>query len=42
MLHEHYETVEAWVDPVSTGVVVLAVVIYIWRFITWKPIKTIG
>lgn len=42
VLFENYETVEAWVDPVSTGVVVLAVVIYIYRFITWKPIKDIG
>ena len=42
LLHEHYDAVEGWVDPVSTGVVVLAVVIYIWRFATWKPIKDIG
>lgn len=42
LLHEGYHVVEAWVDPVSTGVVILAVVIYIWRFITWKPIKDIG
>lgn len=42
LLHENYEIVEAYVDPVSTGVVVLAVVIYIYRFATWKPIKSIG
>jgi membrane protein DedA with SNARE-associated domain len=42
VLHENYATVEAWVDPVSIGVVVLAVVIYIYRFATWKPIKDIG
>src|SRR5690606_16158639 len=42
LLHESYSVVEAWVDPVSTGVVILAVVIYLWRFVTWKPIKTIG
>jgi membrane protein DedA with SNARE-associated domain len=42
LLHEGYEIVEAWIDPVSTGVVVVAVVIYIWRFVTWKPIKDIG
>jgi membrane protein DedA with SNARE-associated domain len=42
LLHEQYEIVEAWVDPVSTAVVIFAVVIYIWRFITWKPIKDIG
>jgi len=42
VLHENYETVEAWVDPVSTGVLILAVLIYVYRFITWKPIKDIG
>lgn len=42
VLHEGYHIVEAWVDPVSTAVVILAVVIYIYRFITWKPIKDIG
>ena len=42
VLHEHYEVVEAYVDPVSTGVVILAVMIYIYRFVTWKPIKDIG
>jgi membrane protein DedA with SNARE-associated domain len=42
LLHEGYEAVEAWVDPVSTGVVILAVVIYLYRFATWKPIKDIG
>jgi len=42
LLHEGYHVVEAWIDPVSTGVVVLAVVIYIYRFVTWKPIKDIG
>ena len=42
LLHEQYDVVEGWVDPVSTAVVVLAVVIYIWRFVTWKPIKDIG
>lgn len=42
LLHEQYELVEGWVDPVSTAVVAVAVVIYVWRFITWKPIKDIG
>jgi membrane protein DedA with SNARE-associated domain len=42
LLHEQYDLVESWVDPVSTAVVAVAVVIYIWRFITWKPIKDIG
>lgn len=42
LLHENYEIVEAWVDPVSTGVFVLIVVIYIYRFVTWKPIRDVG
>ena len=42
VLHEQYELVEGWVDPVSTAVVAVAVVIYVWRFVTWKPIKDIG
>jgi len=42
VLHENYELVEGWVDPVSTGVIILVLVIYIYRFITWKPIKDVG
>jgi membrane protein DedA with SNARE-associated domain len=42
LLHENYEVVEAWIDPVSIGVFVLIVVIYIYRFVTWKPIRNIG
>ncbi|WP_375450804.1 DedA family protein [uncultured Devosia sp.] len=42
LLHEHYDAVAGWVDPVSTAVVAVAMVIYVWRFVTWKPIKTIG
>ncbi|MDB5528022.1 MAG: alkaline phosphatase [Devosia sp.] len=42
LLHEQYDLVEGWVDPVSTAVVAVAVVIYVWRFVTWKPIKDIG
>ncbi|GHA23924.1 membrane protein [Devosia pacifica] len=42
LLHENYEAVEGWVDPVSTAVVVIGVLVYIYRFATWKPIKDIG
>lgn len=42
VLQANFHAVEAWVDPVSTAVVVLAVVIYLYRFVTWKPIKDIG
>jgi membrane protein DedA with SNARE-associated domain len=42
LLQANFQAVEAWVDPVSTGVVLLAVVIYCYRFATWRPIKDIG
>ncbi|QYO76783.1 DedA family protein [Devosia salina] len=42
VLDAGYHVVEAWIDPVSTGVVILVVLLYIWRFLTWKPIKDIG
>ena len=42
VLHEQYDRVEGWLDPVTYVVVAAVVVIYIWRFVTWKPIKTIG
>lgn len=42
LLYESYHIVEDWVDPVSTAVVILVVVVYIYRFATWKPIRDIG
>ena len=42
LLQANFHAVEAWVDPVSTGVVILAVVLYLYRFATWKPINDIG
>jgi membrane protein DedA with SNARE-associated domain len=42
LLQANFHTVEAWIDPVSTGIVILGVVVYIYRFATWKPIKDIG
>lgn len=34
-LGNDYQMLEEWLDPVSLGVVVLVVVIYVWRFITF-------
>ncbi|WDR04411.1 DedA family protein [Devosia rhodophyticola] len=42
VLHDNYDRVEGWLDPVTTAVIVLVVVIYVYRFVTWKPIKSIG
>ncbi len=40
ILAEHYELVETWLDPGTTIVLGLVVVIYIYRFITWRPTRT--
>lgn len=37
LLGDRYEQVEAWVNPVSTAVVVAMVAIYLWRVIRWRP-----
>ena len=42
LLQASYDVVEAWIDPVSTGVLVIGIIVYLWRFATWKPIKSIG
>lgn len=34
-LGNDYQMLEEWLDPVSLGVVILVVVIYVWRFITF-------
>jgi membrane protein DedA with SNARE-associated domain len=36
LLAEHYELVETWLDPGTTIVLGLVVVIYVYRFITWR------
>lgn len=37
LLHDHYDAVEGFLDPVSTIVLVLCVLIYLYRLVTWKP-----
>ncbi|HEX9906285.1 MAG TPA: DedA family protein [Propylenella sp.] len=32
-----YRRIERWVDPISTGVLVLIAAIYLWRVATFKP-----
>lgn len=36
VLEASYEAVEGWINPVSTAVVVGAVLLYVWRVVTWK------
>lgn len=37
ILHENYQQVEHFIDPLSKLVIVTVVVVYIYRVITWKP-----
>lgn len=37
MLQGQYEKASAWLDPVSNGVVVLLVIFYLYRVVTFKP-----
>jgi membrane protein DedA with SNARE-associated domain len=39
LLAEHYELVETWLDPGTTIVLGLVVVIYLYRFVTWRPTR---
>ncbi len=39
ILAEHYELVEVWLDPGTTIVLGLVVLIYIYRFVTWRPTR---
>jgi membrane protein DedA with SNARE-associated domain len=36
LLHEHYHVVEQYLDPLTYIVLVLGVLIYLWRVVTWK------
>ncbi|MBJ7579223.1 DedA family protein [Devosia sp. MC532] len=37
ILHEHYEAIEVFLDPLSYIVLAVVVVLYIFRVVTWKP-----
>jgi membrane protein DedA with SNARE-associated domain len=37
LLHEHYELVESWLDPLTWVVLIAVVGIYVFRLFTWKP-----
>ncbi|AQS46654.1 MULTISPECIES: DedA family protein [Thioclava] len=39
LLGKQYSEVASWVNPVSTGVIVILVLLYIYRVITWKPLE---
>jgi len=37
ILHEHYDTIETVLDPLSYAVLGLVVVLYLLKVVTWKP-----
>lgn len=37
LLAEHYEAIEAWLDPLTLVILATVVVVYVWRLITWRP-----
>jgi membrane protein DedA with SNARE-associated domain len=37
VLHDHYDLVESFLDPVTTIVLVAVVVLYLFRLVTWRP-----
>lgn len=37
VLGAQFRNVEAWLDPVSTLIVGVAVVVYVWRVVRWTP-----
>lgn len=37
LLAEHYDAVESWLDPGTTIVMGLVVLVYLYRLITWRP-----
>lgn len=36
LLESQYERVSGWLNPVSTGIVVLIVAVYLYRVVTWR------
>lgn len=36
-LGTNFETIDHWIAPMVTGIVVLALGLYLWRVVTWKP-----
>jgi len=37
LLESQYDKVSGWLNPISTGVVVLIVAYYLWRVVTYEP-----
>jgi membrane protein DedA with SNARE-associated domain len=39
LLAEHYDVVETWLDPGTNIVLGLAVLVYLYRLVTWRPTR---
>jgi membrane protein DedA with SNARE-associated domain len=39
ILHQHYEMVETWLDPLTYVVLGAVVALYLYRLVTWRPSK---
>ena len=37
LLESQFEVVQGWIDPISKGVVILIVAVYVYRFVTYRP-----
>lgn len=36
-LGTNFETIDHWIAPVVTAVIVVVIALYVWRVLTWKP-----
>lgn len=36
VLESQYDRIEGWIDPVSKGVVIVVVLVYVYRVVTWR------
>jgi membrane protein DedA with SNARE-associated domain len=36
-LGTNFETIDHWIAPVVTAVIVAVIALYLWRVLTWKP-----
>ncbi len=37
-LQEHYEALSAWLDPITTGVLVLGLAVYLYRVLKFRSV----
>jgi membrane protein DedA with SNARE-associated domain len=42
LLGANFREIDTYIGPISTAVVVIIAILYVWRLITWKPSPTSG